>query len=116
ERRPGAIDARQNVVVELRGQRRVRCTTVFEVLGLQGEAGLGDALDDIVHRLADRRRHGTLALCHHASTLYVFPARHQLARRISTELPRARRGDRKSTRLNASHVTISYAVFCLKKT
>src|SRR6266540_1167847 len=36
-----------------------------------------------------------------------------------TALP-ARRGlrpstDRKSTRLNSSHITISYAVFCLKK-
>src|SRR5438874_3389608 len=30
------------------------------------------------------------------------------------ELPRPRR-DRKSTRLNSSHVEISYAVFCLKK-
>src|SRR5690606_39792638 len=29
-------------------------------------------------------------------------------------LPHARR-DRKSTRLNSSHVKISYAVFCLKK-
>src|SRR6266496_4484991 len=30
--------------------------------------------------------------------------------------PRARAGsDRKSTRLNSSHVEISYAVFCLKK-
>src|SRR5690625_6987427 len=27
----------------------------------------------------------------------------------------ARRTDRKSTRLNSSHVAISYAVFCLKK-
>src|SRR5256885_5081306 len=27
----------------------------------------------------------------------------------------ARRGDRKSTRLNSSHLVISYAVFCLKK-
>src|SRR5256885_8507778 len=26
------------------------------------------------------------------------------------------RGDRKSTRLNSSHLVISYAVFCLKKT
>src|SRR5438309_12112339 len=26
-----------------------------------------------------------------------------------------RRGDRKSTRLNSSHSSISYAVFCLKK-
>src|SRR5690349_23974725 len=37
------------------------------------------------------------------------------------QLPRARgprasaRADRKSTRLNSSHVEISYAVFCLKK-
>src|SRR5437667_2170021 len=27
----------------------------------------------------------------------------------------ARNRDRKSTRLNSSHITISYAVFCLKK-
>src|SRR3989442_5392662 len=33
------------------------------------------------------------------------------------DLPAPRRGwgDRKSTRLNSSHVRISYAVFCLKK-
>src|SRR5690625_2654008 len=30
-------------------------------------------------------------------------------------LARAAPGDRKSTRLNSSHVAISYAVFCLKK-
>src|SRR5690606_41869026 len=30
-------------------------------------------------------------------------------------LPCSRRLDRKSTRLNSSHVKISYAVFCLKK-
>src|SRR5438874_10747076 len=30
-------------------------------------------------------------------------------------VPRARHRDRKSTRLNSSHVEISYAVFCLKK-
>src|SRR3989442_11494596 len=29
--------------------------------------------------------------------------------------PAAAQGDRKSTRLNSSHVRISYAVFCLKK-
>ena len=28
----------------------------------------------------------------------------------------AREADRKSTRLNSSHITLSYAVFCLKKT
>src|SRR5439155_24326709 len=30
-------------------------------------------------------------------------------------LPEGERTDRKSTRLNSSHVAISYAVFCLKK-
>src|SRR5256885_10298039 len=31
------------------------------------------------------------------------------------QLPRLKRTDRKSTRLNSSHLVISYAVFCLKK-
>src|SRR5690554_7435527 len=31
------------------------------------------------------------------------------------KLPDTKTGDRKSTRLNSSHVRISYAVFCLKK-
>src|SRR5439155_21102245 len=35
--------------------------------------------------------------------------------RAPMELPRVARADRKSTRLNSSHVAISYAVFCLKK-
>src|SRR5437868_12415572 len=39
-----------------------------------------------------------------------------LAARPGRRLPRrAVRRDRKSTRLNSSHVSISYAVFCLKK-
>src|SRR5471030_3060331 len=33
----------------------------------------------------------------------------------SAEMPRSEQGDRKSTRLNSSHLGISYAVFCLKK-
>src|SRR5690625_5821252 len=33
----------------------------------------------------------------------------------ATVSPVLARGDRKSTRLNSSHVAISYAVFCLKK-
>src|SRR5699024_12277737 len=34
---------------------------------------------------------------------------------IQEELEPIRKRDRKSTRLNSSHVSISYAVFCLKK-
>src|SRR5207248_10524800 len=36
-------------------------------------------------------------------------------RRLRFRLRAAASGDRKSTRLNSSHRTISYAVFCLKK-
>src|SRR5438067_9001410 len=47
------------------------------------------------------------------------PAPHLVGRggdELDPEIRReGRRGDRKSTRLNSSHVSISYAVFCLKK-
>src|SRR2546426_7216448 len=46
----------------------------------------------------------------------VKPARASARREIWGELLRGFRGrDRKSTRLNSSHLVISYAVFCLKK-
>src|SRR2546426_3456105 len=43
--------------------------------------------------------------------------RHRGAPQASTRLQHHRAGveDRKSTRLNSSHLVISYAVFCLKK-
>src|SRR5215469_12855795 len=41
------------------------------------------------------------------------PAGHLPGRRVHDQ--RLQTGDRKSTRLNSSHVEISYAVFCLKK-
>src|SRR5256885_9484813 len=37
------------------------------------------------------------------------------AARWSWKMPAKSRSDRKSTRLNSSHLVISYAVFCLKK-
>src|SRR5690349_24045114 len=42
----------------------------------------------------------------------LFPRLRGLERLPAARRPRA---DRKSTRLNSSHVEISYAVFCLKK-
>src|SRR3989454_2479094 len=39
----------------------------------------------------------------------------KLPRIDGLEVLRRLRGDRKSTRLNSSHLVISYAVFCLKK-
>src|SRR6266566_7170639 len=41
--------------------------------------------------------------------------RQAAAREPRLEGRRRRRADRKSTRLNSSHLVISYAVFCLKK-
>src|SRR5215475_15487008 len=41
--------------------------------------------------------------------------RERLGRRPGRGARARRRRDRKSTRLNSSHVKISYAVFCLKK-
>src|SRR5438874_9556881 len=38
-----------------------------------------------------------------------------LNKALTITLKDERKGDRKSTRLNSSHVEISYAVFCLKK-
>src|SRR5256885_8620122 len=54
---------------------------------------------------------------HHA--LRHFRSRRRLAprpsRRRAGRAQGRRRRDRKSTRLNSSHLVISYAVFCLKK-
>src|SRR6266496_5360499 len=51
------------------------------------------------------------------TTLFRFPRRrrHTCQRRCDSRTPPTARGDRKSTRLNSSHVENSYAVFCLKK-
>src|SRR5256885_9411754 len=51
---------------------------------------------------------------------HVHRARPRRDRRAGAGRPGGRReqvgdGDRKSTRLNSSHLVISYAVFCLKK-
>src|SRR5689334_25447746 len=43
------------------------------------------------------------------------PERGRARRLHRARLPRDAAGDRKSTRLNSSHSSISYAVFCLKK-
>src|SRR2546426_7802434 len=44
----------------------------------------------------------------------VATATHDTAAAVAA-IPFRERGDRKSTRLNSSHLVISYAVFCLKK-
>src|SRR5207302_6681678 len=50
-----------------------------------------------------------------AELLLPFQDRRGVCSHCQTFTSRTRSPDRKSTRLNSSHVKISYAVFCLKK-
>src|SRR5256885_8566981 len=72
---------------------------------------------------------GVLAMIHHRLAHQLYLLEQPLLARIVAELSHAQTGidihpgakigrgflDRKSTRLNSSHLVISYAVFCLKK-
>src|SRR5690606_34148114 len=51
----------------------------------------------------------------HDEGLAVIDPHGDLVETVLNYIPRRRLKDRKSTRLNSSHVKISYAVFCLKK-
>src|SRR6266498_1171101 len=71
-----------------------------------------------------QRHSGTGGFSVTRSPLPTYAARRCAARAVPSPRSTARRrrrpgsraaGDRKSTRLNSSHVRISYAVFCLKK-
>src|SRR5207302_8619059 len=65
---------------------------------------------------AARARRATLSRSPPRETGVPLPghsSRH--TRRGASNRQKHPRGDRKSTRLNSSHVKISYAVFCLKK-
>src|SRR5690606_39848183 len=93
----------------------------------------GDLAGDELHEIAARERYGRrrfiLALRIEMENCVLDADEEMLVRigeaEIDREFPRAslqpvepygeRIQDRKSTRLNSSHVKISYAVFCLKK-
>src|SRR2546426_6507930 len=75
-----------------------------------------------LYRLLRARLPGTtIVSISHRSTLGPFHTRHlQITRRSGApgsleEVAAGASADRKSTRLNSSHLVISYAVFCLKK-
>src|SRR2546426_9239848 len=58
--------------------------------------------------------HDALPICSWASTDSISSPG-KSASSVSKRMIRRVRPDRKSTRLNSSHLVISYAVFCLKK-
>src|SRR5437773_3062738 len=82
--------------------RRPPRSTLFPYTTLFRSEACDGGEDDEANERLPRPRHAGRIACALRPT-----SRHDRAR------PRA--GDRKSTRLNSSHITISYAVFCLKK-
>src|SRR3989442_4384485 len=64
-------------------------------------------------RSTEEERHGEVQGCH-TGRGELRSAGRELRAGDGSPRP-ARSSDRKSTRLNSSHVRISYAVFCLKK-
>src|SRR5690606_39418955 len=108
------------------GAEAARTGRVLPPAGPPRQCGpLGQAFDPLVHgRLLRRFAHGA-GLDELEQVLVervlvrggqaVRRARIDLQDRVLDELDGAECQDRKSTRLNSSHVKISYAVFCLKK-
>src|SRR5690348_18220222 len=80
--------------------RRPPRSTLFPYTTLfRSHADVGDRNPDVAVRIGQHR----LQPCKHVGSQFVV-----------VDAPRRTR-DRKSTRLNSSHPSISYAVFCLKK-
>src|SRR5690606_3220238 len=80
-----------------------------------GRRGLPDPerIADREHEVADGKILG-IAECDLAQVVRFDPQQRNVGRRIAAD-DLCVELDRKSTRLNSSHVKISYAVFCLKK-
>src|SRR5690606_40702575 len=76
----------------------------LQVLAVQRRADLLDPLAQVVVVLEVRH-----------DPVETNPRRLLVVRRVQDQLFAEQQQDRKSTRLNSSHVKISYAVFCLKK-
>src|SRR6266540_6740759 len=76
------------------------------LLGVQRRIG---AAGDVV---VEGRDIGTVVFPAAEAKFFLTASTDERARRRTAELAASGRQDRKSTRLNSSHITISYAVFC----
>src|SRR5690625_1095793 len=80
---------------------------IFTIFGHGNVLGLGQALEENPGELEVYQGRNEQGMAHAATAFAKQNHRKQLIACTSS--------DRKSTRLNSSHVAISYAVFCLKK-
>src|SRR5690606_37976909 len=113
----------------VRGQQRVEGPLVGEVVDRHQAAGVGKKTVPGIYRLHQQwpeARVPVIAMQDLRRKAHVLAAQQrrvcqqqeaQVLIGVGGIQARAsiQRGDRKSTRLNSSHVKISYAVFCLKK-
>src|SRR5215208_7262722 len=100
-----------NILVSKRAVGR-HVTSIFSKLGLEATGELRRRFFFLMRRRPPR------STLFPYTTLFRSPPRPRQAAartRAPSASPCPRPGDRKSTRLNSSHVAISYAVFCLKK-
>src|SRR5699024_12048128 len=71
--------------------------------------------DEFMAKLVDKTKRIAVGHPDDPDTTFAYLESTQAAERLRTLVDDAVQQDRKSTRLNSSHVSISYAVFCLKK-
>src|SRR3989442_3350114 len=88
------------------------CTSVFPVHRLWCSCGLFFFNDTATTEIYTLSLHDALPICRRSS---VRSSSRSTPGAPTAHGPGRRSLDRKSTRLNSSHVRISYAVFCLKK-
>src|SRR5690606_40110081 len=91
---------------------------LHDALPISKRVGFFDLVKDDVHQ---KRRSvvgagaAALAATRILKKLFVYGCQRLNAQHTEIDIDEAELKDRKSTRLNSSHVKISYAVFCLKK-
>src|SRR5439155_9831986 len=89
-------------------------TTLFRSVSLGGRRATGDRSREHSPRAPSRRSEEHTSELQSRGHLVCRLLLEKKKRHAETPDRARHRGDRKSTRLNSSHVAISYAVFCMK--
>src|SRR5699024_11488138 len=116
EDQPAQADETEHRRREEQADRRAERGDLLLRLRL-GECDLAlDQSFDLIRNIGDDLTDARFLLGLHVSSSSTRPAyRSRAASAAKATAASSHGSDRKSTRLNSSHVSISYAVFCLKK-
>src|SRR5690625_970591 len=114
---PGHLVSTMSIDNRIRGHRRIR-RFIAAVLFKDSWCQITSMPELILEGLNKPFWQGAFHLLNRCSFHYLLREISSLKARPGSTNPMCcilKRRDRKSTRLNSSHVAISYAVFCLKK-